>query len=210
LEFEIFKSWNVNFLWKVKHFYLIFLFLSVNFLPTSAQTDTLIINNHKINFGQRKIKNRQIDAIIIHSTYYNWDGTPFLLENIISVYRAYGVSAHYIIDRRGNVFSLVDEQNVAFHAGAGIFPDGKAGGINERSIGIELMTDFYTSPTDAQMESLVKLVANIKRRHNIKYLLRHSDIAPDRKTDPWNFEWEIFLEKLKNSNKRVIVRYSNN
>jgi len=171
-----------------------------------AQTDTLAVNNCRVNFGQRKAKNRQIDAIIIHSTYYNWDGAPFLLENIISVYRAYGVSAHYIIDRKGNVFSLVGEQNVAFHAGAGIFPDGTTRGTNERSIGIELMTSIYSSPTPEQMESLVKLAANIKQRYNIRYILRHSDIAPDRKTDPWNFDWETFLERLKQTNRRIILK----
>jgi N-acetyl-anhydromuramyl-L-alanine amidase AmpD len=191
----------------VKQIYFIFLLLTAGFLSEAGQRDTLIVNNCKINFGQRKAKNRQIDAIIVHSTYYNWDGAPFLLENIISVYRAYGVSAHYIIDRKGNVFSLVDERNISFHAGASIFPDGATHGANERSIGIELMTNFYASPTDAQMESLVKLVANIKQRYNIKYVLRHSDIAPERKTDPWNFDWETFLEKLKFTNKRIILNF---
>ncbi|MCL2596639.1 MAG: N-acetylmuramoyl-L-alanine amidase [Paludibacter sp.] len=181
----------------------------MGYLSAAGQTDTLVINNNKIDFGQRSAKNRPIDAIIIHSTYYNWDGAPFLLENIISVFRAYGVSAHYIIDRKGNVFSLVNERNIAFHAGAGIFPDGATKGANDRSIGIELMTNFYSSPTDAQMESLVKLVANIQRRYNIKYILRHSDIAPDRKTDPWHFDWDLFLDKLKNTNKRVILRMKN-
>ena len=177
--------------------------------PAIGQTDTLVVNNCKIDFGQRRANNRPIDAIIVHSTYYNWDGAPFLLENIISVFRAYGVSAHYIIDRKGNVFSLVNERNIAFHAGAGVFPDGAKKGANERSIGIELMTNIYTSPTDAQMESLVQLVSNIERRYNIKYLLRHSDIAPDRKTDPWHFDWDKFLDELKHANKRIVLKIIN-
>lgn len=197
---------KLKYLFSTKYICCIFLLLIISCLPVAGQTDTLVINNCKINFGQRKANNRSIDAVIVHSTYYNWDGAPFLLENILSVFRAYGVSAHYIIDRKGNVFSLVDEQNIAFHAGVSVFPDGATKGANERSIGIELMTNFYSSPTDAQMESLVKLVANIKQRQNIKYVLRHSDIAPDRKTDPWNFDWETFLDKLKHTNRRIILK----
>lgn len=176
-------------------------------MSAAAQPDdTLTVNDCKVNFGHRKTKNRQVDAIIIHSSYYNWDGAPYLLENILSVYRIYGVSAHYIIDRKGNVFSLVDEQNVAFHAGAGIFPDGATRGGNERSLGIELMTSIYSNPTEIQMESLVKLIANIEQRYKIKYVLRHSDIAPERKTDPWNFDWTTFLDKLKHTNRQIVLK----
>jgi len=42
------------------------------------------------------------------------------------------------------------------------------------------------------------LVKDIKSRYNIKYVLRHSDIAPDRKTDPWNMNWADFLKRIGN------------
>ena len=71
-------------------------------------------------------------------------------------------------------------------------PDGRTG-LNTCSIGIELMTSFTESPTAAQIESLANLVKDIKLRYPVKYVLRHSDVAPGRKTDPWNMNWDDFL-----------------
>jgi N-acetyl-anhydromuramyl-L-alanine amidase AmpD len=48
------------------------------------------------------------------------------------------------------------------------------------------MTSYTESPTPQQVQSLLKLINRIKSKNDIKYVLRHSDIAPGRKTDPWN------------------------
>ena len=45
-------------------------------------------------------------------------------------------------------------------------------------------TDNYT---EAQYEALKNLLADLKKRYKIKYVLGHKDIAPGRKDDPWNF-----------------------
>ena len=63
------------------------------------------------------------------------------------------------------------------------------------------MTSYTESPTEQQTQSLLALINNIKKRHTIKYVLRHSDIAPVRKTDPWNFDWEAFKLRLNGSGK---------
>ncbi|MBR2624205.1 MAG: N-acetylmuramoyl-L-alanine amidase, partial [Paludibacteraceae bacterium] len=52
-------------------------------------------------------------------------------------------------------------------------------------------------PTDEQYNSLVALVKDIKTRHTINYVVRHSDIAPGRKTDPWRFDWKGFNQRLR-------------
>jgi N-acetyl-anhydromuramyl-L-alanine amidase AmpD len=105
------------------------------------------------------------------------------------------VSAHYLIARDGVVYRLVNEKDIAYHAGKSQLPDGRRS-VNSCSIGIELVTSFSEAPTEAQINALVELVKDIKNRYKIKYVLRHSDIAPERKTDPWNMDWENFRIRL--------------
>jgi N-acetyl-anhydromuramyl-L-alanine amidase AmpD len=90
---------------------------------------------------------------------------------------------------------LVNEKNVSFHAGKSKLPNGQTN-LNASTIGIEIMTSFNESPTEQQIVSLTLLVNDIKKRYNIEYVLRHSDIAPDRKTDPWNMNWDEFIKGL--------------
>jgi len=74
-------------------------------------------------------------------------------------------------------------------------PDGTTA-VNTCSIGIELMCSTEDSPTGEQLKSLLNLVKDIQSRYQIQYVLRHSDIAPGRKTDPWNMNWDDFLHDL--------------
>ena len=106
------------------------------------------------------------------------------------------MSAHYVIGRDGTVYQLVDEKDNSYHAGKSKLPDGTTN-VNSCSIGIEIMTSYTESPTEEQTKALLNLIFGIKKRHNIKYVLRHSDIAPVRKTDPWNFNWENFQVLLE-------------
>ncbi len=143
---------------------------------------------------------RNIDIIIIHSSYYVGTDT-FSTKGIISQYEQYGVNAHYLLGREGQIFRLVDENNMAYHAGESVLPaKKKRTHLNKWSIGIEVMSTERNAPTEKQYEALVKLVNNIRARYPIKYIYRHSDIAPGRKTDPWCFDWDMFLKRLKFNN----------
>lgn len=94
------------------------------------------------------------------------------------------VSAHYLIDRDGTIFSLVDEANRAWHAGAGAW--GGAGDVNSRSIGIELQNTGAEPFPEPQMAALERLLAKVLKRHALPpgAVIAHSDMAPDRKCDP--------------------------
>jgi N-acetyl-anhydromuramyl-L-alanine amidase AmpD len=175
---------------------LFFTFVFVAFFELTAANPVII--DKKVNFGWRKSSTRKINSVIIHSTFNNSGGEFYDIELIIKQFSNYKVSSHYLIGRNGDIYRLVNEENIAFHAGISRLPDGTSN-INEHSIGIELVTSFTEAPTEIQIKSLIELVNDIKNRHNIKFILRHSDIAPDRKTDPWNFDWETFLLMLKNS-----------
>ena len=179
-----------------KKLYILLLCIFSGFQWLNAQNTEII--DKKQNFGFAVADNRKVDVIIVHSTFNNSGGEYYDIDLVIKQFSRYKVNAHYVIGRDGKIFNLVDEKNIAYHAGRSILPDGRTG-INSCSIGIELMTSFSEAPTDAQIIALTALVNDIKSRHKIKYILRHSDIAPDRKTDPWNMNWDDFIRRITNN-----------
>lgn len=138
---------------------------------------------------------RRIEAIIIHSSYNALTPDSFSVAGVIREYRKYGVSPHYLIDREGTIYRLVPDRDVAYQAGISRLPDGQTD-VNEVSVGIELLSTPYDTPTGAQYKSLAALVNWLMSRYKIEYVLGHKDIAPKRKTDPWNFNWKRFRESL--------------
>ena len=147
------------------------------------------IENRIVSWGFTKANGRAIDTIVIHSTYNATGGDPFSVSKIIDIYKSYGVSPHYLVARDGTVYRMVDEKNIAYHAGDSEMPDGRSN-VNAFSIGIEVIGKDDGSPSDAQYDALKKLIADIETRQTIKHILGHSDIAPGRKSDPWGFNWK--------------------
>jgi len=177
-------------------FFCILIFV-INASFISGQNELKIIDK-VVNFGMRPAENRIIDAVIIHSVYNASDGDKYDVDSVIKEFAHYGVSSHYIIGRDGTIYRLVDEKNISFQAGKSSLPDGRTN-VNSCSIGIELITtkDSLDAPTERQIKSLTALVKDIQSRYKINYVLRHSDIAPGRKTDPWNMNWEEFLKTIE-------------
>ncbi len=105
-----------------------------------------------------------------------------------------GVSAHYLIDREGDVYRLVPETERAWHAGVASWRG--ISDVNSASIGVELENkghEFGPEPySDTQMAALLTLAGDIAARHAIaaRNVVGHSDVAPSRKEDPgeW-FDW---------------------
>ncbi|TAK96549.1 N-acetylmuramoyl-L-alanine amidase [Patescibacteria group bacterium] len=155
--------------------------------PTTV-TDQPNIAQHLVSWGHAKASNRTIDTIIIHSSYNALGGDVYNFDRLLEEYQDYGVAPHYLIDRQGKIFRLVADKNIAYHAGEGQVPDGRQG-VNNFSLGIEIMTTKDDRPTNEQYATLNKLLTSFKNSYRIKYILGHADIAPGRKTDPWNFEW---------------------
>ena len=177
---------------------LLFLFIIFVFLDTRAQEIQVV--DKMVDFGFANTQNRSVDVIIIHSTFNNSGGDFYDIDLIIKQFSQYKVSAHYVIGRDGKIYRLVDEKNIAYHAGKSSLPDGRKA-LNSCSIGIELMTSFTEAPTEVQINALTTLVNDIKSRYKINYILRHSDIAPGRKTDPWNMDWDGFLKGIEPNNQ---------
>lgn len=149
----------------------------------------LTIKERLVSWGFGASKERLIDTIILHSSYNILGGDEYELDKIIQEYKDYGVAPHYVIDREGNIFRLVKDANIAYHAGESKVPDGRAG-VNNFSIGIEIINSEKDKFTLKQYEAINELIAFLKDEYKIKYVLGHDQIAPGRKTDPWNINWE--------------------
>jgi N-acetyl-anhydromuramyl-L-alanine amidase AmpD len=160
---------------------------SENTVENKTMTPPKIIDK-LANWGYAKSSGRSINTVIIHTSYDVIGKNPYSLSGILSEYKGIDVSPHYLIDRSGNIYGLVSEQNIAYHAGAGKTPDGRTN-VNSFSIGVELMNTKIDKPTGNQYESLKNLLTYLKGKYKIKYVLGHSDIAPGRKDDPWSFDW---------------------
>jgi len=105
------------------------------------------------------------------------------------------VSAHYLVEEDGRIFSLVAEERRAWHAGVAFWKGARD--VNARSIGVEIVNpghEFGYRPFPGQqIEAVVALLSDIRERWEIDddRILGHSDVAPDRKTDPGElFPWK--------------------
>ena len=110
------------------------------------------------------------------------------------------VSAHYLIEEDGRVFSLVAEERRAWHAGVSFWQGERD--INAISIGIELVNpghEFgYRAFPDLQIDSLTALLDDVRDRWTIPdvRILGHSDVAPERKQDPGElFPWAVLADR---------------
>lgn len=146
------------------------------------------INKKLVTWGFENSDKREVDTIILHTSYNALGGDKYDLEKVILEYREYGVSPHYVIDREGEINQLVKEKDIAYHAGESQLPDGRTG-VNKFSIGIEILNDKEDKFTQKQYQSINKVINNLKNNYDIKYVLGHNQISPGRKTDPWNIDW---------------------
>lgn len=148
--------------------------------PADPET---VISHPSPNHGPRRGGARP-DIVVLHHTVLSCDAA---LERLCDP--AAEVSAHWLIDRSGALFSLVEEDRRAWHAGAGAW--GAVTDVNSRSIGIELEGDGSDFP-GVQMAALRDLLAGVLERHGIHpaRVIAHSDMAPGRKNDPGPaFDW---------------------
>ena len=146
------------------------------------------------NFDERAA-GRRVDMLLLH--YTGMPGAREALDRMTDPDAK--VSAHYMIDRDGTVFALVDETKRAWHAGVASWRGQRD--INSSSVGIELVNPGhewgYEPFTEPLMSSLIVLARRIVERHAIPAarVLGHSDVAPARKTDPGElFDWKRLAE----------------
>ncbi|HQN64986.1 MAG TPA: 1,6-anhydro-N-acetylmuramyl-L-alanine amidase AmpD [Methylophilus sp.] len=98
------------------------------------------------------------------------------------------VSSHFLIRRDGKLIQFVSCLERAWHAGQSIWHGRER--CNDFSVGIELEGSDEDSFELAQYVTLNRLINGLNAVYPIRAIAGHSDIAPNRKTDPGPFfDW---------------------
>lgn len=110
--------------------------------------------------------------------------------------RSSQVSSHYIINKvTGEIIQLVENNNIAYHAGDSYWRGKER--LNEISIGIELDNNGEEEFSAPLMQSLLILLEDLTKLYSIeqKNILGHLDVSPIRKDDPHHkFNWKLLSE----------------
>ena len=164
---------------------------SPNFNDRPVDEDISLLVIHSISLPPKKYNTDHIERFFLneldfssHNFYKNIDGMK--------------VSAHVLIKRNGEVIQFVPFNKRAWHAGVSSYK-GK-NNCNDFSIGIELEGSDDDIFEDIQYEQLSLITSlliaeyDLITKDNIK---GHSDIAPERKTDPGVlFDWDRYLTNV--------------
>ena len=147
--------------------------------------------NYSPNFNIKKRSKKNIRFIIIH--YTGMHNELSALNRLCNINAK--VSSHYFIKKNGSILNLVPPIYEAWHAGKSSWKG--LNSLNKYSIGIEIQNsghdNKYEKFSQKQIVSTKKLLRCLinKYKINLKNVLGHSDIAPDRKKDPGEkFPWK--------------------
>ncbi len=149
-----------------------------------------------------------IELLVIHSISlppgeFGGDDVRRLFTNTLDMhahpyYQAVArlkVSAHFFVRRDGRVIQFVPCLKRAWHAGESCW-QGRAC-CNDFSLGIELEGSDAVPFADAQYDALHRLTVALRENYPIRGIAGHSDVAPQRKTDPGPcFDWARYLTGL--------------
>ena len=105
------------------------------------------------------------------------------------------LSSHFLVRRDGELLQFVPVQRRAWHAGASCWRGRSR--CNDFSIGVELEGVDESAFEDIQYARLNELLRALRGSLPLNDIAAHSDVAPDRKTDPGaHFDWARLLADL--------------
>lgn len=142
--------------------------------------------------GTTNFSIRKPSYVIIHHTAQN------SCEETLKTFttKRTQVSAHYVICKDGTIHHMLNDYLRAHHAGVSRW--GNHTDINSQSIGIEIDNNGFEHFTEAQINSLLQLLTQLKQKYAIPEanFIGHGDIAPTRKNDPnWRFPWKTLSDQ---------------
>jgi AmpD protein len=146
---------------------------------------------------------QEISLIVIHNislppNQYGGEGVIELFTNTLNpeTHPYYAeiahlkVSSHFFIRRDGSLIQFASCLARAWHAGVSNWQGRER--CNDFSIGIELEGSDFEAFEPNQYDTLKSLINALKQAYPIQAITGHSDIAPDRKTDPGPyFDWSL-------------------
>ncbi|MCH1920500.1 1,6-anhydro-N-acetylmuramyl-L-alanine amidase AmpD [Shewanella sp. A3A] len=181
---SVFDNWQAGWCADVKHV------PSPHFNQRpAAEVSLLVIHNISLPAGQFGLP--YIEALFCGTLDCQADASFADLQGL-------AVSAHFLIKRTGEVLQFVSCDERAWHAGVSTFA-GRSN-CNDFAVGIELEGTDTSGYTEAQYGQLVALTQALQRQYPLikqERIVGHSDIAPERKTDPGvGFDWQRYLTAI--------------
>jgi AmpD protein len=150
--------------------------------PENTLIDLLVIHNISLppgQFGSKNIENFFCGTL------------DFSQHPYFATIAELKVSSHLLITRKGEIIQFVPFAKRAWHAGKSFFQGRER--CNDFSIGIELEGTDDLPYEKIQYEKLTEVTEDLMDAYPLitrERIVGHSDIAPDRKTDPGPFfDW---------------------
>jgi AmpD protein len=163
--------------------------------PRPKPMDIKLLVVHGISLPRNQFNTGLIHALFLGQT------APLLAAGLLALVEL-KVSAHFLIQRNGQLDQFVNIFDQAWHAGVSIY-QGEAH-CNRFSIGVELEGSDDQPYTAIQYQVLADLVRDLEELlnqqgfHKPLEILGHQHIAPGRKTDPGPFFNWASLARLTN------------
>jgi len=158
---------------------------SPNFDERPQGCDVELVVVHNISLPPREFGGPYIDALFTNTLDARAHGYFADIADL-------RVSAHLLIDRDGRVTQYVPFSRRAWHAGESCFQDRTR--CNDFSVGIELEGADDVPFEEMQYRRLAEVIRVIRAEWpgiTWERIVGHSDIAPQRKTDPGPaFDWQ--------------------
>ena len=165
--------------------------------PENLQPELVVIHHISLPPGEFRNQNSSQHIVDFFQNKLDPKGHPYFAE--IADQK---VSSHFLITRSGKLVQFVATHNKAWHAGVSSFLGRER--CNDFSIGIELEGDGETPFEEVQYQVLAKLVEKLIATYPNVQFSGHSDIAPDRKTDPGiYFDWKKFQKETAISPEKL-------
>jgi AmpD protein len=165
--------------------------------PAGVNLDLLVIHHISLPPGEFKSSSSSQHIINFFQNKLDPNAHPYFAE-----IEGQKVSSHFLITRTGELIQFVSTKDRAWHAGASSFMGRER--CNDFSIGVELEGDGDTPFEDIQYLSLAKLVQKLQWTYPNLQFAGHSDVAPERKTDPGEyFDWKKFQKETGISQEKI-------
>ncbi|MEI6803945.1 MAG: 1,6-anhydro-N-acetylmuramyl-L-alanine amidase AmpD [Burkholderiales bacterium] len=154
--------------------------------PPSACVDLIVL--HSISLPPGVYGGAQVQQFFTNQL--PWEQHPYFKQ-----IEGLEVSAHFYIQRSGEIWQFVSCDDRAWHAGQSSYRG--RDNCNDDSIGIELEGSPGEPFERAQYEALQALCPALCQRYPIAHIAGHEHVAPGRKDDPGSgFDWALLQQTL--------------
>lgn len=159
---------------------------SPNFGPRPPHTAVDLLVLHSISLPPGQYGGQTVQQLFTNRL--DWNAHPYFKQ-----IEGLQVSAHFFVQRGGELWQFVSCDDRAWHAGQSHFRG--RDNCNDFSIGIELEGLEGERFAPAQYATLATLLPTLAQHYPLRHIVGHEHIAPGRKADPGaGFDWD-FLQR---------------